>query len=213
MTLTDKVELYFQDHSIMPLFVQENYLKSKFSRAGTASGPELALKNLELMTKAADSISDGDLVDAMIHGCVPLFSFLSAGPSPSSSTLPQSSAALESHAASRNALLCPSGVVLLRSRRRLPCFPGVSSAPSFVSPSLLTRFPSSLYSWLGKNSTQNKLQRMLGEIQIRMRLRVSGDRREIRQSYIPALYPRLVNPLQDEGTVRSSVSRSSQLRD
>ncbi|GAA6026355.1 hypothetical protein JCM10207_008119, partial [Rhodosporidiobolus poonsookiae] len=56
------------DFSIMPLFVQENYLKSKFSRASSLSGPDLQLKNLELMSKAADAISDGDLVDAMIHG-------------------------------------------------------------------------------------------------------------------------------------------------
>jgi replication factor C subunit 1 len=68
MTLTDKVEVYFQDHSIMPLFLQENYLKGNFQRAGQASGNDLALKKLELMTQAADSISDGDLVDAMIHG-------------------------------------------------------------------------------------------------------------------------------------------------
>jgi replication factor C subunit 1 len=31
-------------------------------------GPERVLKQLELMDKAASSISDGDLVDAMIHG-------------------------------------------------------------------------------------------------------------------------------------------------
>jgi hypothetical protein len=28
------------------------------------------MKELELMDKAASSISDGDLVDAMIHGCI-----------------------------------------------------------------------------------------------------------------------------------------------
>lgn len=33
-----------------------------------------------------------------------------------------------------------------------------------------------------------------------MRLRVSGDKREIRQSYIPTLFPRLVQPLIDHGT-------------
>jgi len=54
--------------------------------------------------------------------------------------------------------------------------------------------------WFGKNSTQGKLGRLLGEIQIRMRLKVSGDRREIRQSYLPTLFPRLVEPLQSRGT-------------
>lgn len=68
MTLNDKLDVYFQDHSIMPLFVQENYLRGKFQRAGGEVGPGLQLKNLELASKAAESISDGDLVDAMIHG-------------------------------------------------------------------------------------------------------------------------------------------------
>lgn len=34
-----------------------------------------------------------------------------------------------------------------------------------------------------------------------MRLKVSGNKAEIRQSYIPALLPRLVRPLIDEGAV------------
>ena len=33
-----------------------------------------------------------------------------------------------------------------------------------------------------------------------MRLRVSGDKREIRQSYLPTLFPRLVSPLVEHGT-------------
>lgn len=76
MTLGDKIELYFQDHSIMPLFVQDNYLKHKFSRAAGLGGPELKLKNLEIMSAAADAISDGDLVDRMIHGCFFFFRFV-----------------------------------------------------------------------------------------------------------------------------------------
>lgn len=57
-----------------------------------------------------------------------------------------------------------------------------------------------LTSWFGKNSTQGKLQRLLGEIQIHMRLKVSGDRREIRQSYLPTLFEKLVKPIQEQGT-------------
>jgi len=68
MTLNDKIDVYFQDHAMMPLFVHENYIKGRFSRATGITGPELALKNLELMTHAAEAISDGDLVDSMIHG-------------------------------------------------------------------------------------------------------------------------------------------------
>jgi replication factor C subunit 1 len=54
--------------------------------------------------------------------------------------------------------------------------------------------------WFGKNSTQGRLQRSLTDIQIHMRLKVSGDKREIRQSYIPALSHKLVQPLIDQGT-------------
>ncbi len=55
--------------------------------------------------------------------------------------------------------------------------------------------------WLGQNSKQNKLNRQLSDVQIRMRLKVSGDKSEIRQSYIPALFPHIVRPLADEGSV------------
>lgn len=70
MTFDDKLGLYYQDFSILPLFVQDNYLKTKFSKSSSCHGMEKTLKDLELMTKAAEAISDGDLVDAMIHGCV-----------------------------------------------------------------------------------------------------------------------------------------------
>ncbi|CAG8735358.1 11766_t:CDS:2, partial [Acaulospora colombiana] len=49
--------------------------------------------------------------------------------------------------------------------------------------------------WLGQNSKQNKLQRTLGDIQAKMRMKVSGDKTEIRRQYIPALAPQLVDPL------------------
>ena len=55
--------------------------------------------------------------------------------------------------------------------------------------------------WLGQNSKQNKLMRQLGDVQVRMRLKVSGDKSEIRQSYIPELYPHIVQPLVEEGAV------------
>lgn len=73
MTFDDKLGLYYQDFSILPLFVQDNYLRNKFSKAGQLHGREKELKNLELMTKASEAMSDGDLVDAMIHRCVSSF--------------------------------------------------------------------------------------------------------------------------------------------
>jgi len=38
---------------------------------GSAEGPEADMKCLELLEKAASSISDGDLVDTMIHRYMP----------------------------------------------------------------------------------------------------------------------------------------------
>lgn len=68
-TLNDKIELYFNDHEFTPLMIQENYLKTKPARANNAgSAREHNLKLIQLFDQAAESISDGDLVDRMIHG-------------------------------------------------------------------------------------------------------------------------------------------------
>ncbi|PNY26994.1 Replication factor C subunit 1 [Tolypocladium capitatum] len=69
-TLNDKIELYFNDHEFSFLMIQENYLRTK-PMALTGKGytrQEENLKALELFDQAAESISDGDLVDRMIHG-------------------------------------------------------------------------------------------------------------------------------------------------
>lgn len=67
-TLNDKIELYFNDHEFSSLMLQENYLATQPILANPCSGKEKALKVLELSDSAAESISDGDLVDRMIHG-------------------------------------------------------------------------------------------------------------------------------------------------
>jgi replication factor C subunit 1 len=67
-TLNDKIELYFNDHEFSYLMLQENYLRTKPSIANGYGGRERVLKTLELADQAAESISDGDLVDRMIHG-------------------------------------------------------------------------------------------------------------------------------------------------
>ncbi|KAF1829986.1 DNA replication factor C, large subunit [Decorospora gaudefroyi] len=156
-TLNEKIELYFNDHEFSPLMLQENYLGTNPMLSLNYMGKEKNLKNLELASRAADSISDGDLVDRMIHGSQQQWS------------------------------LMPTHAV----------FSFVRPA-SFVSGSTAgnqTRFTS----WLGKNSTSNKLSRMIKEIQAHMRLRSSGDRHEIRQQYVPVLWTDLVQKLQKEG--------------
>lgn len=66
-TLNDKIELYFNDHEFTPLMIQENYLSTKPQRV-SSSGRAARLEALRLVDQAAESISDGDLVDRMIHG-------------------------------------------------------------------------------------------------------------------------------------------------
>lgn len=67
-TLNDKIELYFNDHEFSYLMLQENYLGTNPIAISGYSGKEKQLKALEQAEKAAESISDGDLVDRMIHG-------------------------------------------------------------------------------------------------------------------------------------------------
>ncbi|KAL8723074.1 MAG: hypothetical protein Q9225_000545 [Loekoesia sp. 1 TL-2023] len=67
-TLNDKIELYFNDHEFSSLMLQENYIGTNPILSHQYSGKEKNLKLLELTDRAAESISDGDLVDRMIHG-------------------------------------------------------------------------------------------------------------------------------------------------
>ncbi|KAI0095593.1 DNA replication factor C, large subunit [Daldinia grandis] len=70
-TLNDKIELYFNDHEFSYLMIQENYLRTKpavLNQSQYKNKREYNLKALEMFDMAAESISDGDLVDRMIHG-------------------------------------------------------------------------------------------------------------------------------------------------
>ncbi|KAF9040693.1 purine nucleotide binding protein [Panaeolus papilionaceus] len=160
-TLGDKMEYYFQDHSFMPLFMQENYLKTQPAKSRNMAGPEKILKDLQLMDRAASSISDGDIVGSMIMG-----------PEQHWSLMPL-------HAVCSTVM--PASMLY-------------GQGPHWGGPNSLS-FPQ----WLGQNSKQNKLNRQLADVQIRMRLKVSGDKSEIRQSYIPSLYGHIIKPLIDEG--------------
>jgi replication factor C subunit 1 len=68
-TLNEKIELYFNDHEFSSLMLQENYLKTQPALLKNITNPkERKLKALELAENAANAISEGDLVDRMIHG-------------------------------------------------------------------------------------------------------------------------------------------------
>ncbi|KAF1991494.1 DNA replication factor C, large subunit [Aulographum hederae CBS 113979] len=156
-TLNDKTELYFNDHDFSYLMLQENYLGTSPAAASNYQGRERGLKLLELVDKAAESISDGDLVDRMIHGSEQQWS------------------------------LMPTHAV----------FSFVRPA-SFIAGSMAghsTRFTA----WLGKNSAQGRMMRLVKEIQGHMRMRSSGDAKEIRQQYVPVLWQKLLKKLQVDG--------------
>ncbi|KAI6010360.1 replication factor RFC1 C terminal domain-containing protein [Pisolithus microcarpus] len=161
-TLNDKMELYFHDHAFVPLFIQENYLKTQPAGTRDLAGSPKMLKHLRLMDKAASSISDSDLVDVFIRGP-------------------------EQHWS-----LMPLHAVCSTVR---PASFVYGSGMGYGGPNGMS-FPQ----WLGQNSKQNKLGRQLSDIQARMRLKVSGDKVEIRQSYVPALFPHLVKPLVTDGS-------------
>lgn len=65
----DKLDYYYFDYSLVPLLIQENYLKNVPAIAMELSQGNdklLAAKTMELLSSAADAISEGDLVDRMI---------------------------------------------------------------------------------------------------------------------------------------------------
>jgi replication factor C subunit 1 len=150
------------------------------------------------MEKASESISDGDLIDSLIHGYIrPVSRF------PHSYTVEQPRTTLVIDANSCGPFDRAAVVIPLWTRKwlwRPECYdvPTVRSR-RFSSKDVLTK---SCERWLGQNSKRNKLGRALGDVQIRMRLKVSGDKSEIRLSYLPAMFPLIVKPLMDQGSVR-----------
>lgn len=158
-SLNDKQELYFNDHEFAPLMLQENYLGTKPQRANkyVADAKKSKLANLQLISQAAESISDGDLIDRMIHGSQQQWSLMPA------------------HAMA--SFVRPA---------------------SFVNGSMAGH-RTDFTKWLGNNSKTGKLMRFVKEIQGHMRLRTSVDRFELRQTYLPTLYARLIVRLEKEG--------------
>ncbi|XP_011631850.1 replication factor C subunit 1, partial [Pogonomyrmex barbatus] len=60
MNLNDRIGLYFHDYNIAPLFIQENYLGVR-----SQMPPR---QRLERIANAADSISQGDLIEKVMRG-------------------------------------------------------------------------------------------------------------------------------------------------
>ncbi|PWN28574.1 DNA replication factor C, large subunit [Jaminaea rosea] len=67
--LNAKADYYFQDPNIIPLFVAENYARQQPQRVSSIKNEkQKEFEALKLANRAASSISDGDVVDSMIHG-------------------------------------------------------------------------------------------------------------------------------------------------
>jgi replication factor C subunit 1 len=64
-TMADKIDYYFQDYSLIPLMVQENYINMQpaISRETGLVGKKLAQHVIMMMANAAESVSMGDLLD------------------------------------------------------------------------------------------------------------------------------------------------------
>ncbi|ORX91282.1 DNA replication factor C, large subunit [Basidiobolus meristosporus CBS 931.73] len=155
--LNEKIEIYFHDFSLAPLMIQENYIKMNpsLAREGRMTEKQVMARTLDLISQAADSISDGDLVDSLIHGSQQW------GLMPVHATFSCVRPAYFTHGASQG----------------MYQFPG----------------------WLGQNSKAGKYSRMLKELQIHMRTKISGDKNEVRMGYVPTLATALSQPLIDQG--------------
>ncbi|CAG8476550.1 8579_t:CDS:10 [Dentiscutata erythropus] len=164
--LNDKLELYFHESDIVPLMIQENYLKIKpHILSNTIERDDVNPKELEkfsildAISKAAASISDGDICDSMIHGSQPQWT-------------------------------------LMPVHGMFSCVIPTYHVHGSNTSGARYAFPS----FLGQTSKTNKYKRILREVQIHMRLKISGDKNEIRQSYLPALFTALSQPLIEKGS-------------
>jgi len=146
MSLFDKSDLYFHDYNMAGLFVSENYLAAKPAAAG---GDKKKL--MRLVSKAADSIAEGDLVERGIRSGM-------------------------------NWSLLPTAAMFC------------SVLPGEYMSGFMTgqvQFPS----WLGKNSSRNKVDRIMGELQSHTRLSAGVSKQSFIMDYGQVLRNHLVSPL------------------
>ena len=175
-TLNEKIELYFNDHEFSYLMLQENYMGTNPILANIFHGREKALKQLELVDNAAQSISDGDLVDRMIHGSQQQWSLM---PTHAVFSFVRPASFISgSMAGHRTGFTSWLGMNSKHSKSKLGLQPW-NAVVLTVAPGKLARF--------------------VKEIQGHMRLRSSGDRNETRQQYVPILWEQLVKRLERDG--------------
>lgn len=158
MSIMDKSDLFFHDYSLLPLFVQENYLIVSPHAAKNKT------QSLHHIARAAASISYGDLIEKTIRS------------TNTWSLLPVQAVF--------------SSVV-----------PGDWMEGHFSGQ---IQFPS----WLGKNSRGGKMNRLIQELQLHMRLSISGGKEAVNLNYLEPVLNAVIHPLVDEGS--QGVSRTLQ---
>ena len=67
MSLAERIDQYFVDGSLVPLMLQENYLRCRANNSRTIVG-KMTPSFVDLMAASAESISQGDLVESLIRG-------------------------------------------------------------------------------------------------------------------------------------------------
>jgi replication factor C subunit 1 len=151
-SLIDRMDLFFTDYAIMPLFVEENFLHvSTTSVAKTYKSS----KYISALADSIEAICEGDRISKLIR-------------------TKQSWSLLPSQA-------IYSTVV-----------PGWKTTGNLSMPA----FPA----WFGKNSKQNRVDRILQELQKHMRLKISANKYGVALEYLNVMKTRLTRPLIKNGT-------------
>ncbi|KAL3986062.1 Replication factor RFC1 C terminal domain family protein [Acanthocheilonema viteae] len=143
----EKQQMFFVDPSIMPLFVQENYPFVQNSKMSTS-------ERLYALRKAANSISEGDIIDRIIR--------------------------------------TTGAWTLLIEQALFSCVVPTSYMNGYMKG--VINFPS----WLGRNSTFNKRQRLLRQLTTHTYLRTFAAVFPVVLDYVPVLRQNYCRPLLDK---------------
>ena len=168
MSFYDKSDLYFFDYNLAGLFIQENYLQAKPAAAGCDKK-----KLMELVSKAADSMVLGDLVETCVRtgmnwGLLPTAAvFCSVVPGDYMSGWTR---------------------VILHDHVIFFIF-----TVGFLTGQI--QFPS----WLGNNSKKSRINRILQELQIHTRLSAGVSKGSLALDYGLMLRDHIISPLVKQG--------------
>lgn len=152
-SLNDKSDLFFADYSMMPLFVQENYLSIIPNNLTGTTKKEKVLSHLMLLSESMESMCFSDRVGKLVRAM--------------------------------NWSLLPVQAI----------FATVVPGEKLNGTMGMTAFPQ----WFGKNSKQNRVDRILQELQKHMRINISANKIGVGMDYLSVLKKKLTTPLIKHG--------------